>query len=99
MSYPGYAMGSADDLQSLADECRGMGVDCLTFAADVRDDAAVTAAVRAVVAQFGAIDILFNNAGICGYGLCMSSRTTPGIPCSTSTSRDLGLSLAGSSLS
>ena len=69
MTYPGYPMGSADDLQSLADECRGLGVDCLTFAADVRDDAAVTAAVRAVVAQFGGIDILFNNAGICGYGL------------------------------
>jgi NAD(P)-dependent dehydrogenase (short-subunit alcohol dehydrogenase family) len=69
MSYPGYAMGSADDLETLAQECRSLGVDCLTFAADVRDDVAVTAAVRAVVAQFGAIDILFNNAGICGYGL------------------------------
>ena len=69
MSYPGYAMGSADDLETLAQECRALGVDCLTFAADVRDDAAVTAAVRAVVAQFGTIDILFNNAGICGYGL------------------------------
>jgi NAD(P)-dependent dehydrogenase (short-subunit alcohol dehydrogenase family) len=69
ISYPGYAMGSADDLETLAQECRALGVDCLTFAADVRDDAAVTAAVRAVVAQFGTIDILFNNAGICGYGL------------------------------
>jgi NAD(P)-dependent dehydrogenase (short-subunit alcohol dehydrogenase family) len=69
MSYPGYAMGSADDLETLAQECRALGVDCLTFAADVRDDTAVTAAVRAVVAHFGTIDILFNNAGICGYGL------------------------------
>jgi NAD(P)-dependent dehydrogenase (short-subunit alcohol dehydrogenase family) len=69
MSYPGYAMGSSDDLETLAQECRALGVDCLTFAADVRDDAAVTAAVRAVAAQFGTIDILFNNAGICGYGL------------------------------
>jgi NAD(P)-dependent dehydrogenase (short-subunit alcohol dehydrogenase family) len=69
ISYPGYAMGSADDLETLAQECRALGVDCLTFAADVRDDAAVTAAVRAVAAQFGTIDILFNNAGICGYGL------------------------------
>jgi NAD(P)-dependent dehydrogenase (short-subunit alcohol dehydrogenase family) len=69
LDYPGYAMGSADDLESLARECRGLGVDCLTFAADVRDDAAVTAAVEAVVARFGRIDILFNNAGICGYGL------------------------------
>ena len=45
------------------------GVDCLTFAADVRDDAAVSNAVESTVARFGRIDILFNNAGICGYGL------------------------------
>ena len=69
MTYPGYPMGSTDDLETLAQECRAFGVDCLTFAADVRDDAAVTAAVAAAADQFGAIDILFNNAGICGYGL------------------------------
>ena len=46
-----------------------LGVDCLTFAADVRDDAAVSAAVAATADRFGGIDILFNNAGICGYGL------------------------------
>ena len=69
MTYPGYPMGSADDLESLAEECRALGVQCLTFAADVRDDAAVSAAVQAAADQFGGIDILFNNAGICGYGL------------------------------
>src|SRR5580692_2545319 len=69
MSYPGYPMGSADDLESLKEECHALGVQCLTFAADVRDDAAVSAAVEAAAAQFGGIDILFNNAGICGYGL------------------------------
>ena len=69
MTYPGYPMGSADDLETLAQECRALGVDCLTFAADVRDDAAVSAAVQATVDHFGGIDILFNNAGICGYGL------------------------------
>jgi NAD(P)-dependent dehydrogenase (short-subunit alcohol dehydrogenase family) len=69
MTYPGYPMGSADDLETLAQECRALGIDCLTFAADVRDDAAVTAAVAATADRFGAIDILFNNAGICGYGL------------------------------
>ncbi len=46
-----------------------LGVECLPFAADVRDDAAVRAAVAAAVERFGRIDILFNNAGICAYGL------------------------------
>ena len=45
------------------------GVRCLTFRADVRDDAAVSAAVGETVRVFGRIDVLFNNAGICGYGL------------------------------
>ncbi len=69
LTYPGYAMGSPDDLDTLAEECRALGVDCLTFATDVRDDDAVSAAVHAATDQFGRIDILFNNAGICGYGL------------------------------
>jgi NAD(P)-dependent dehydrogenase (short-subunit alcohol dehydrogenase family) len=69
LGYPGYALGSANDLESLAKECQALGVECLTFAADVRDNAAVGAAVNAVVARFGSIDILFNNAGICAYGL------------------------------
>src|SRR6185437_13863273 len=43
--------------------------ECLAFAADVRDDNAVIAAVSAAVARLSRIDILFNNAGICAYGL------------------------------
>ena len=69
MSYPGYAMGSRADLESLATECRDLGTECLTFTGDVRDDAAVTQAVESTVERFGRIDILFNNAGICAYGL------------------------------
>jgi len=69
LEYPGYPMGSSADLDSLATECRALGVYCLTFAADVRDDPAVTAAVQNTADRLGRIDILFNNAGICGYGL------------------------------
>jgi NAD(P)-dependent dehydrogenase (short-subunit alcohol dehydrogenase family) len=69
LDYPGYPMGSTGELETLAHECRALGADCLTFAADVRHDGAVTAAVNGALARFGRIDILFNNAGICGYAL------------------------------
>jgi NAD(P)-dependent dehydrogenase (short-subunit alcohol dehydrogenase family) len=64
LAYPGYAMGTPDELESLAAEC-----GALTAVADVRDDAAVSAAVAAAIERFGRIDLLFNNAGICAYGL------------------------------
>lgn len=69
LTYPGYTMGSRSELDSLAEACGQLGSECLVFAGDVREDAAVTPAVDDTVAQFGRIDILFNNAGICGYGL------------------------------
>ncbi len=67
--YPGYALGSVEDLAALANACTQHGVTCLPFAADVRDDAAVQTAVVQTIGRLGRIDILFNNAGICAYGL------------------------------
>lgn len=69
LAYPGYELGTADDLRALQTECREAGSACLAFEGDVRDDAAITVAVDGTVAEFGRIDILFNNAGICAYGL------------------------------
>jgi SDR family mycofactocin-dependent oxidoreductase len=69
LTYPGYGMGSPDELTSLVQACRDLGAECLTFAGDVRDDTAVTQAVGTTVERLGRIDILFNNAGICAYGL------------------------------
>jgi SDR family mycofactocin-dependent oxidoreductase len=69
LSYPGYMMGSRNELDSLAAACAELGSECLGFSGDVRDDAAITAAVDSTVSRFGRIDILFNNAGICAYGL------------------------------
>jgi NAD(P)-dependent dehydrogenase (short-subunit alcohol dehydrogenase family) len=69
LSYPGYTMGSRSELDSLAAACAELGSECLGFSGDVRDDTAITAAVDTTVSRFGRIDILFNNAGICAYGL------------------------------
>jgi NAD(P)-dependent dehydrogenase (short-subunit alcohol dehydrogenase family) len=69
LAYPGYALGTSAELETLAEECRRLGVECLPLVADVRDAAAVAAGVRLALDRWGRIDVLFNNAGICGYGL------------------------------
>jgi SDR family mycofactocin-dependent oxidoreductase len=69
LRYPGYAMGTSEELEGLRAECEALGSACQTFEGDVRDAAAVAAAVEETVARLGTIDVLFNNAGICAYGL------------------------------
>ena len=69
LQYPGYKLGTPKDLESLAKECSSLGVRCLPFAGDVRKDDDIVKAVDLAVQEFGKIDILFNNAGICAYGL------------------------------
>jgi SDR family mycofactocin-dependent oxidoreductase len=69
LSYPGYELGSKNDLETLRSEVEKLGVRCLTFQGDVRADADVKTAVAKTFHEFGKIDVLFNNAGICAYGL------------------------------
>ena len=68
LAYPGYDLGSADELNSLKHECESLGVKCIIFTGDVRKDDDITTAVSETLDQLGRIDILFNNAGICAYG-------------------------------
>ena len=53
-----------DALEEAAQKLRNDGGDVTSSVFDVTDRAAVTAAVDAIRAEIGAVDILFNNAGI-----------------------------------
>jgi len=68
ISYPGYKLGTSEDLVTLDREVKGKGSEALVVTGDVRDDHAISRAVTETTGRFGRIDILFNNAGICFYG-------------------------------
>ncbi|WP_026035317.1 SDR family NAD(P)-dependent oxidoreductase [Cupriavidus sp. BIS7] len=53
-------------LESTADAARALGVQCLTYAVDVADEAAMRDFAASVHAKTGPVDVLVNNAGI-GY--------------------------------
>jgi NAD(P)-dependent dehydrogenase (short-subunit alcohol dehydrogenase family) len=67
IEYPAYAQGSSAELDSLAADVAALGRRALVFSGDVRDAAAIQVAVDATIAEFGRIDVLFNNAGIVAY--------------------------------
>ena len=54
----------AAGLESVAEECRGVGAEVLALPLDLVEREAVSAAVRQVGEHFGSIDILVNNAGL-----------------------------------
>ena len=68
LTYPGYELGSENELHSLKQECESFAVNCLVFTGDVRVDDDIVKAVSTTLDQLKRIDILFNNAGICAYG-------------------------------
>lgn len=69
LAYPGYELGKEDELRTLQQELTDLGVRSVIFQGDVRRDEDIQEAVKKALAVFDSIDILFNNAGICAYGL------------------------------
>jgi NAD(P)-dependent dehydrogenase (short-subunit alcohol dehydrogenase family) len=55
---------SADQLRTAAASLASRGARVITVACDVRDRAAVTSAIDAVIRTFGRVDVLVNNAGV-----------------------------------
>jgi len=63
-----YPLGTEDDLRITAKELEELGGRCLPIVMDVRDAAAVNAAVEETVSSLGSLDILVANAGVVSTG-------------------------------
>lgn len=63
-----YPLADPDDLAQTAAQVEAIGRRCLTVTADVRDGAAIDAAVARTVDELGGLDICVANAGVCGFG-------------------------------
>ncbi|MBF6250128.1 mycofactocin-coupled SDR family oxidoreductase [Nocardia farcinica] len=64
-AYPG---ATTDDLQHTVELVEALGGQIVTAEADVRDSAALAAAVQRGLDAFGGIDVVSVNAGIAGFG-------------------------------
>ena len=88
LTYPGYALGSSAELESLKAECEAFQVQCLTYVGDVRSSKDISSAVDSAMKSFDRIDILLVHQ-ICGlfskisifdispYGRLSSLTTNP----------------------
>src|ERR1700733_1256569 len=63
-----YPLGTEEDLRETAKLVEELGQRCLPLTLDVRDSAAVNAAVKQTVADMGSLDIVVANAGIVSTG-------------------------------
>ena len=68
------AARNEEKLASVAKQITGSGGTAATFKMDVASEEDIKSAVRAVIAQFGKIDILINNAGITRDQLIMRMK-------------------------
>ncbi len=69
IAYPAYNSSSSDDLARLKEEVEAQGGRAAVFSGDIRSAKDVERAVVGGIGAFGTIDVLFNNAGICAYGM------------------------------
>ncbi len=67
LDFPGYSLGTQEELDALAGEIEAMGRAVIPVRADVRDVEAVRAGVARTLDELGGVDILINNAGIRAY--------------------------------
>jgi SDR family mycofactocin-dependent oxidoreductase len=63
-----YPLATEDDLRGTAKEIEELGGLCLPIAMDVRDAAAVSAAIEETVNSLGSLDVVVANAGIVATG-------------------------------
>ena len=63
-----YSLSRPDDLEHTSQLVQDRGRRCMTIVGDVRDSEQVQSAVDQAIAEFGQIDVLLANAGICGFG-------------------------------
>ncbi len=63
--------GSAARAQEVCNACREKGVEAEVYQCNVADNDAVKTMIESIVATFGSIDVLVNNAGITDDGLML----------------------------
>lgn len=69
IEYPSYNDTDKGELESLKAEIQALGGNAIACYGDVRNEDDVKNAVAEGVKAFGTVDVLFNNAGICAYGM------------------------------
>ena len=65
---------SAGDLDETCAQCKAIGVRAMPYRTDVTDESQVIANLDAIVADFGRLDVLINNAGITRDGLLVKAK-------------------------
>ncbi|HHQ6689951.1 TPA: 3-oxoacyl-[acyl-carrier-protein] reductase [Staphylococcus aureus] len=66
--------GSKEKAEAVVEEIKAKGVDSFAIQANVADADEVKAMIKAVVSQFGSLDVLVNNAGITRDNLLMRMK-------------------------